>query len=31
LIVSHTDDGETVRIISAHEPTRGGREFYESS
>ena len=31
LIVSHTDDGETVRIISAHEPTRGGRESYESS
>lgn len=29
LFVSHTDDGETVRIISAREPTRGEREFYE--
>jgi uncharacterized DUF497 family protein len=31
LIVSHTDDGEVVRIISAREPTRGEREFYEKS
>jgi hypothetical protein len=29
LFVSHTDDGETVRIISAREPTRGEREKYE--
>jgi len=31
LIVAHTDDGEVVRIISAREPTRGEREFYEKS
>jgi uncharacterized DUF497 family protein len=31
LIVAHTDDGNTVRIISAREPTRGEREFYEES
>jgi uncharacterized DUF497 family protein len=29
LVVAHTDDGETVRIISAREPTRGERKFYE--
>lgn len=29
LFVSHTDDGETIRIISAREPTRGEREKYE--
>lgn len=29
LIISHTDDGETVRIISAREPTRIEREAYE--
>ncbi len=29
LFVSHTDDGETVRIISAREPTRTEREAYE--
>ncbi len=29
LFVSHTDDGETVRIISAREPTRTEREVYE--
>ena len=29
LFVSHTDDGETVRIISAREPTRSEREAYE--
>ena len=31
LIVAHTDDGEVVRLISAREPTRGEREFYEKS
>ena len=31
LIVAHTDDGDTVRIISAREPTRGERQFYEES
>ena len=31
LIVAHTDDGETVRIISAREPTRGERKFYEEA
>lgn len=30
LFVSHTDDGETVRIISARELTRGERKSYES-
>jgi uncharacterized DUF497 family protein len=29
LFVSHTDDGETVRIISARELTRTEREAYE--
>jgi hypothetical protein len=29
LFVSHMDDGETVRIISTREPTRGEREKYE--
>jgi len=29
LFVSHTDDGEFTRIISAREPTRGERESYE--
>ena len=29
LFVSHTDDGEIVRIISAREPTRTERESYE--
>jgi uncharacterized DUF497 family protein len=29
LFVSHTDDGETVRIISVREPTRAERESYE--
>ena len=29
LFISHTDDGETVRIISAREPTRTEREAYE--
>ena len=31
LMVAHTDDGETVRIISAREPTRGEKKFYEES
>ncbi len=31
LFVSHTDDGETVRIISAREPTRRERKVYEQS
>lgn len=30
LIVSHTFEPETVRIISARKPTRGERESYES-
>ena len=30
LIVAHTDE-DTIRIISAREPTRGEREFYEES
>ena len=29
LVVAHTDDGETVRIVSAREATRGEIEFYE--
>lgn len=29
LVVAHTDDGQTVRIISAREATHGEREFYE--
>ena len=29
LFVSHTDDGEIIRIISARELTRGEREKYE--
>lgn len=29
LIISHVDNGETIRIINAREPTRGEREFYE--
>ncbi|HWW74507.1 MAG TPA: BrnT family toxin [Pyrinomonadaceae bacterium] len=31
LVAAHTDDGETVRIISAREPTRVERVFYEES
>ena len=31
LIVAHTDEGDVVRLISAREPTRGEREFYEES
>jgi uncharacterized DUF497 family protein len=31
LVVAHADDGEAVRIISAREPTRGERVFYEKS
>ena len=29
VVVAHTDDGETVRIISAREATYGERKFYE--
>lgn len=29
LFVSHPDDGETIRIISTRELTRGEREVYE--
>ena len=29
LFVSHTDDGEIVRIISAREPTRREQKSYE--
>lgn len=29
LVVAHTDDGQTVRIISARETTHGERQFYE--
>jgi uncharacterized DUF497 family protein len=29
LFVSHTDDGTTIRIISARELTRGEKESYE--
>ena len=31
LIVAHTDEGVRVRLISAREPTRREREFYEES
>lgn len=31
LLVSHTDDGEIVRIISARELTRKERRFYEEN
>ncbi|HEY0405286.1 MAG TPA: BrnT family toxin [Pyrinomonadaceae bacterium] len=31
LIVAHTDEEEVVRLISAREPTRAEREFYEES
>jgi uncharacterized DUF497 family protein len=31
LVVAHTDDRETIRIISAREPTRGERNFYEEN
>lgn len=29
LFISHTDDGETIRIISAREPTHGEQKSYE--
>ena len=29
LVVAHTDDGETVRLISAREATQTERKFYE--
>ena len=31
LVVSHTDRGETTRIISAREATRKERQFYEEN
>jgi uncharacterized protein len=31
LFVSHTDDDTTIRIISAREPTRGERKYYEEN
>ncbi len=31
LFVSHTDDGQMIRIISAREPTRGERKYYEEN
>jgi uncharacterized protein len=31
LIVAHTDEEESIRIISARAPTREEREFYEES
>jgi hypothetical protein len=31
LIVAHTDEGEVIRILSAREPTRRERRFYEES
>jgi uncharacterized DUF497 family protein len=29
ILVAHTDDGETVRLISAREATSGERKYYE--
>ena len=29
LLISHTDDGETIRIISARQATRRERRLYE--
>jgi hypothetical protein len=29
LVVSHTESGDTIRIISARMATRGERKFYE--
>lgn len=29
VVVAHTDDGETVRLIGAREATYGERRFYE--
>ena len=31
LIVAHTDEGKVIRLISAREPTRREKEFYEES
>ena len=31
LVVAHTDDGESVRLISARVATAGERKFYEES
>lgn len=29
LVVAHTEEGETIRIISARTASKGEREFYE--
>lgn len=29
LVISHTDEGETIRLISVREGTKREREFYE--
>jgi hypothetical protein len=29
LVVAHTDEGDTIRIISARKVNRGERELYE--
>jgi uncharacterized protein len=29
IVVSHTEDGETIRIISARKASKGERELYE--
>ncbi len=29
LVVAHTEEGETIRIISARAASKGEREFYE--
>ena len=31
LFIAHTDDGQIIRIISAREPTRGERKYYEEN
>jgi len=29
LVVAHTEGGQTIRVVSAREATRGERKFYE--
>jgi uncharacterized DUF497 family protein len=29
LVVSHTEEGETIRLISARKASKGEREIYE--
>ena len=31
LVIAHTEDGDTIRIISARETTRIERKFYEEN